>query len=550
MTGLTVSLVRSWRPEALDDVATALATAADTLDTEIDGLVRDVDGVMDTWRGPAASVAWDTAVDIEGAGNKLAFTLTEAAASLRRSASEIGYAREHALSTVSAAIGEGFIVEDTGAVLSPPTTDSSKIERATVLADDIRRALDAVALADSDAAVEFERILADLDAPDAPMSAAVAGIVGGASLLPSDPKELNEFWKTLSQNDKDALYDSDRFVGNRDGIPAADRDHYNRMNLEALMVDADSALAKHDSAHPDWAEGENIPSRPAGYSGSVDEWTRWADYQKWSDARPELQTKAAELDHMATQVAPSAGPDRLLLHIDNDGLGAIALNNPDTARNVLTYVPGTGENLLSMNRGIDRSMIMLNDAADPANAGETSVVAWYGYNTPPDFPYAGLDRYAEDGAAALESFQNGLDASNESGRLNSTVLGHSYGSTMIGAAAQDGHTLNADNVIFVGSPGVNANNASDLSLTGIESSATGRHVYSALAENDIINIAIATVHGPSPTSGSFGGQQIEAGPGPAGPWGFSFSTEAHSSYWDPGNPARYEITRIVTGGGA
>ncbi|WP_307857281.1 alpha/beta hydrolase [Mycobacterium sp. SM1] len=123
------------------------------------------------------------------------------------------------------------------------------------------------------------------------------------------------------------------------------------------------------------------------------------------------------------------------------------------------------------------------------------------------------------------------------------TIGHSYGSTVVGAAASGGHHLGANNVIAVGSPGMLVGHAGDLSLD------SGGQVYAMRAQNDIIGVAgIATewTLGPEPDTPGFGAIRLQADPGPAGPLGVP-SVAAHSSYWDPGNKALLNMGAIIAG---
>ena len=58
--------------------------------------------------------------------------------------------------------------------------------------------------------------------------------------LPSDPAQSHEMWSTLSPADKDALFDHDNYIGNRDGLPVVDRDHYNRIKLDDELTRAEA----------------------------------------------------------------------------------------------------------------------------------------------------------------------------------------------------------------------------------------------------------------------------------------------------------------------
>jgi hypothetical protein len=85
-----------------------------------------------------------------------------------------------------------------------------------------------------------------------------------------------------------------------------------------------------------------------------------------------------------------------------------------------------------------------------------------------------------------------------------------------------------------------AHTAGDLNLD------PGGQVYSVTAENDIIHLAAGATLGPDPFNPSFGATRLDANPGPS--WGPGLpSVKAHSSYWDPGNPALQNMGDIIAG---
>lgn len=120
--------------------------------------------------------------------------------------------------------------------------------------------------------------------------------------------------------------------------------------------------------------------------------------------------------------------------VDATDRAVIAGNNPDTANNVTTYVPGTGTNLSGMAGGVERSERMLDEArrADP-NAS-TSVGTWYGYDAPPELLNATQSSYADHAAGDLRSFQEGLRVTHDGAPSHNVLLGHSYGTTVVGTA--------------------------------------------------------------------------------------------------------------------
>lgn len=122
---------------------------------------------------------------------------------------------------------------------------------------------------------------------------------------------------------------------------------------------------------------------------------------------------------------------------------------------------------------------MVREAEKLDPGASTSAVMWIGYEAPQEvanllgvnadlteLPGDGdaMDsEYAERGGRALDSFQHGLRATHEGPPSHNTVIGHSYGSTVIGHGAA-GHGLPVDDVVFVGSPGVGVDHASELGL--------------------------------------------------------------------------------------
>jgi hypothetical protein len=150
---------------------------------------------------------------------------------------------------------------------------------------------------------------------------------------------------------------------------------------------------------------------------------------------------------------------------------------------------------------------------------------------------------ARAGAADLDAFEAGQRVSHFGAPSIDTVIGHSYGSTLVGAAASGGHQLDANKVIAVGSPGMLVGHAGDLRLD------PGGNVYAMRAQNDIIGAAGAATQwtlGPEPDTPEFGAIDLQADPGPA--WQFGLpSTDAHSSYWGLGNTALLNMGAIIAG---
>ncbi|MCX2929871.1 alpha/beta hydrolase [Mycobacterium sp. CVI_P3] len=357
--------------------------------------------------------------------------------------------------------------------------------------------------------------------------------------LPEDPNEFRDLWTQLTPEEKDWLYSRDHNIGNHPGMPWAGdhsnpgKDYYNRLHLPELQQNAQAEVDRLEALHPEWAAG-HPPNR-----STYDQWRAW---------RSKLDAAEHTLDgynSVSSTLSPNDGIPRYLGLIDDQGHAAIAMGNPDTATRTATLVPGTGQDLSAFQGATDKSGAMYNAAvqADKSLRDHLAVMTWMGYDRPMDLGQAADDVYARGGAGALDSFLTGNQASHVGPTSIDTVVGHSYGSTLVGAAGADGHHLAAENVIAVGSPGMLVGNAHDLSLD------PGGQVYAARAQHDIIHLVSGAALGPNPTWDGFGAIEIAAAPGPAtGPEILNLpSVAAHSSYWDAGNPALRNMGAIIAG---
>jgi hypothetical protein len=174
------------------------------------------------------------------------------------------------------------------------------------------------------------------------------------------------------------------------------------------------------------------------------------------------------------------------------------------------------------------------DAADP-NARNVTV-AWLGYDAPTwDLSVATPDN-AIEGGDLLVSDVEGYRASAQ-GDQHITVLGHSYGSVTVGYAGMNG--LAADDVAFIGSPGVGASHVDQLS--------PGEgHVWAATTEHDPVVQGTSgdwfTADGSStgPYDDSFGANDFGAADG-------GNALDAHVGYYDEGTESLQNLANIATG---
>jgi hypothetical protein len=293
------------------------------------------------------------------------------------------------------------------------------------------------------------------------------------------PAAVQGMWMSLtSAQQADLLARFPELVGNTDGIPASTR---NRANLGVLNAQIAASAA-------------------AG--------------------RPNLRLQALR------NALNRPGAPRLLLGFKpeaNGGRGQaiIANGDPDTADNVLTNVPGTDADLSGMSGEMDRIDHIADTARHTDPAHTTATISWVDYKSPQfenplDSPLEGDDAVAAHDK--LTQFQNGLQTTHHPGPIvHNTVVGHSYGSTVVGYSARDDGLPNS-NLVFLGSPGVGVDNANQLHV-GAE------HVWASESEGDPVTHAIHDIFpGPSdpvdgeepfgrdPADPSFGAQHLPANP--------------------------------------
>jgi hypothetical protein len=336
--------------------------------------------------------------------------------------------------------------------------------------------------------------------------------------LREDPRR----WNTLTEAEQAMLIRAmPDAIGSMDGLPTVVRDQANRIVLEQTK---DALQARLD-------EIERLRANPPDPRKDP------SDYERWLELPDEAQTIRDMLGGIAKIEERLAGvpgqPPAFLLKIsgEGDGRAIVAIGNPDDATNVATYIPGTGANLANFHKDIARADLMAADAngMDPNNS--TSVIVWLDYDAPDGVPAATQSSYADDARGALRSFQNGLDVSHVNGGAHNTVLGHSYGTVVIGKTIKAPEGLNTDDIMLVASPGVGVDDVGDLNIDR-------NHVWATTASGDPIRYA--PVHGEDPTDTGFGARVFHSKTQSLGP-------AAHSRYWDPGNVSRDNMAAIITG---
>jgi truncated hemoglobin YjbI len=331
------------------------------------------------------------------------------------------------------------------------------------------------------------------------------------------PAEVRRWWERLTLAQRQWLLATEPgWLAPLDGVPAADRDAANRLLLDDRRAELERAIA-----------------RP-GHGG-----------------KDRLRHLRQGLDALADRLAGSDGPRAYLLRLDlaAEGRAVVALGDPDRADNVLTQVPGMTADLASYGGELSRAERIAVRAAELGPRAATSTVMWLDYDAPDFVDEAASARQAVAAAPALRHFQEGLRATHDGPPARQTVLGHSYGSLVVGQAAAGG-PIAADSVVFVGSPGVGVDSAAALHVPpGQVWSSTSRSdpiQYAALAPGTLLRELA-----PVPIAGS-PGRDLWFGHNPSDPaFGARvFASQAgagHVGYWDRGRPALDALTAITLG---
>ncbi|MEU8245922.1 alpha/beta hydrolase [Nonomuraea sp. NPDC048916] len=337
------------------------------------------------------------------------------------------------------------------------------------------------------------------------------------------PARVNAWWHALAPDARLRLTTLPGF-GSLNGLPAAVRDQANRHLLATEKARLTARLstvygpATFASIATD-LRGLTAPRALLAHEEAV-----------------RLLASIAMIEHALSVAGTSGHPPAYLLSFDLTGTGRLVVSwgDPDAADITVTYVPGLNSRLSGFAGDIDRARLLWQQSQATAGTRTIASIAWLGYDPPqlagtftPGASVAG-DAPASRGAVELAAFADGLTAARTSPGRH-VVLGHSYGSLVTGKTAQLRPGKLADELIFVGSPGVGVDHATELGLPA-------GHVWVGEDRND--PVAMLGRFGRDPGSSSFGARHF--------PVGRSLLQNAHSSYWDPYSASLRNLGLITT----
>lgn len=321
--------------------------------------------------------------------------------------------------------------------------------------------------------------------------------------LPQNPRELREVWEGLSLSDKEELFHLDPLLGNRAGIPITDRDFYCRRTLQNF----------------------------------------------WEQARTSGDEDLAAIYHDMTRMLNGrvrGQPPFYLSYIDRDGKAAFSLGNPDLAdNNVVLLRPVGPRDPVAYGEPNLRQLRRIALAVEPTRKTAVSFCSTYPH--PESLVQAIFPQFAEDSAAMVRNYHEGLRASHVGAPAHTTTVGHSHAGVVAGHAAGGGATLAVDNMILMGNWGTGVNHVDELSLGGAPGRAA-ENVFPTMDWRDPLQLMPRT-HGPSPIDPEFGAQRVFGTDSPPGDSRWNPHTHAAGHYLNSSNPSAGSIGLIITGHG-
>ncbi|WP_134667503.1 MULTISPECIES: alpha/beta hydrolase [unclassified Amycolatopsis] len=462
--------VRAWNPGTLDEICSVLRTRAQILVNDGDDYGKILP--VESWTGPAADNA-----AVQHKNHMQALDTYVAGVSALGKA--VGQAAD-AILGVQAAIRDadelarkyGFAITADGAIVcvyaGQPPPDLHPQDRARAqqqLTDDVAQILRTADDIDTDLASVLDRAAAGQfgTGNETTVAAAAAdGLKDPGLTLPEPPANATPaqnaaWWATLSKAGRDIMIrDRPGTIGAMDGLPGGARDRANRAVLAQQQADLQRQRA-------------DLQRRMDGLKMSdPQQQNEHHDLQVQLDR---INDRLSELSKVDQALQLPGG--RQLLVLDGSGehlRAAVASGNVDTARNIVTFTGGLGSSVNGDLLDYDNRMDQIRQDADDmarksGDGGKSAAVTWMGYDAPQSLDVLSTGK-AENGAAKLAPFLEGLDASREGDPARLVALGHSYGSTTTGIALRH---AGVDAAIFAGSPGLDTGSISDLKVPPGES---------------------------------------------------------------------------------
>ena len=515
------------QPNKLGDAAAEWTRMADKLKRLETQVINDLVKPLRNsgWAGNSAEIAYGIFDRLDDEFELTARQVRNAGILMRWAKEEFGKIQRQLQDLVNQVRQDGLEIDQQGQVQEPrgyvSTTDPAYpryqqlIARAREYNDRIRRILREANRLDGDVARALWRF------------------------LPRNPGEMaHGEWRDASFDARTTL----ELMGMHErDIPPATTDPRTARRWWDGLTDEQRAL--YLAAHPDRVGALDGLPTPTRHEANM------ASLRNLIEARAASDGPTGRLTELLDRLERSEyGPTErrlYLLGVNNqlDGMGIVSVGNPDTARHLgVAVVPGITTTLDDMGGQIERAerIRQTADNLTPDVVGDVAVIAWIGYDTP-GIVTAPLHSYADTAAPVLDRFVDGTRVAQEGeGNLTShrTIIGHSYGSTVVGLAASQGNGLDVHDIIVAGSPGMRVPDVSHLNLDA-------RHVWAGRGAYDYVPHIGPPSHGspdiwpPSigtaPHSESFGANR------------FVVDTTGHTDYWRPDSQSLRNQALIMMG---
>ncbi|MEO3759188.1 alpha/beta hydrolase [Mycobacterium sp. B14F4] len=431
MTRPTVSGAEAWRPGSLRRLADEWDEAARGMSVRTDSAAAAIAGA--SWTGATADAAAEQGQRMSAAADAAARTLVLAGVAARDGADQIAAARAGVLTLVTEARDGGFDVTDDGAVTATAQAAPLLVAlsggdaavaremltaRATRLSAQIVDALERLGAADADAAADIDEAFASNPPSAAAATVPTAAVPEGVTVADwpaMRPDQIGARIDAMTPAQRQRLVDEfPHAVGNTDGVPWDMRAAANRVNIAQAIVDGlDDPAARQRAAFYRALLGEI--DDPAGGGQRI---------------------------------------DRQILAFDPTRSALVELNgNLSTATSVAVLVPGLNTTIegSAANTATARRFVA-------ATRGEVAAITYLGGPFPRGELIGGVldaadPRYALDMAPRLVAFGADVDRTVDATgrRVPVTVIGHSYGGSIVGTAEALG--LTADRMLYVAAAG-------------------------------------------------------------------------------------------------
>ncbi|MCG5433408.1 alpha/beta hydrolase family protein [Mycobacterium sp. MYCO198283] len=546
MTTPTVSQAESWHDAPLRTAAAAWTHTAEVVAAQFDTFRQELSSSERWWQGAAAEAARRRAAELQAESERIGTALRAAATVAEAGAAQLTDLQTRLEEILRAARSTGYQVADDGSVAPPPQpqpTPPDSARRAAEFAVAIKFMLAAMGKADADTDAAIRAAFDRAEPPPATAAPTAPATFDGAKIVAA--------WPTMSQDDISRQFGQldpaqqrmliERYpdqVGNTDGVPWAARGAANQVSIGRAIADEQRLLARSDTEKlRDAFAGKDVPAgldanTPEGRRliAGMDQQSRERIERYQALTRPLVTANGTEIERTVLGFNPKQAK---LIQLFGD-LGK--------AQHVGVIVPGTETKVETAEADAQRAAHFVE-----LSGGEAAMISYLDGPFPPNLPEAADRSYALDMAPRLVAFTEDVNRTADALQrgVDTTVIGHSYGGSIVGTAETQG--LTADRVVYVASAGagVDVHDESDWHNRNPDVVR-----YSMTAPGDLIELVQGAVFGEGPhgadTDLMAGVTRLDTG--------YNHQTgelvagiDAHSAVLDAPSDAQDNILAVITG---